>query len=294
MLKFGKGLKIKFWNVRNQITEGVIQFKTSLEQNAYIVDVVSSGSCIVHRDQISCVLLKDFLDNDVWVPIDNLYKSFSNDATITPDTRYDPTSIVFEPASLKVRLSPIRSNSLNYVKLDEQVEDAFKQFLKEVKTMNFLSFEVEHNSIWDPDTMICRLKFEIDVKEAYKYEPLMKRSRDSLQIRQFGEYVLSAFLDATNLPKPKKIIFHDPATIVFWEDGTKTVVKKTENDTDDREKAVMFAILKKVCGSRGNMNRYLKSFKEDKSNEEKKEEAGSSELCQCEQGAGEGSIESTV
>lgn len=93
---------------------------------------------------------------------------------------------------------------------------------------------------------------------------------------------------------PKKVIFNGPATVVMWRDGTKTVVKKTEEDTDDREKAVMFAILKKACGSRGNMNRYLNKFKEDKSNEEKKEEAGGSELCQCEQGTGENSSESTV
>ena len=28
----------------------------------------------------------------------------------------------------------------------------------------------------------------------------------------------------------KKVIFNDPATIVFWEDGTKTVVKCKEDD----------------------------------------------------------------
>ena len=225
MLEFEKGLRIKFWNVRKQITEGVIQFKTSLERDAYIVDIASSGSCIVHWDQISCILLKDFWDNEVWVPIDSLYKSFSNGATITPDSRYDPTNIVFNPASLKVRLSPIRSNSLNYMIRDEEV------------------------------TKLTMLEWKLT---------------------------------------PKKVIFNGPATIVMWQDGTKTVVKKTEDDTDDREKAVMFAILKKACGSRAKMNRYLKLFKEDKSNEEKKEEAGIGELCECEQGAGEDSSESTV
>ena len=69
---------------------------------------------------------------------------------------------------------------------------------------------------------------------------------------------------------PKKVIFNGPATIVMWQDGTKTIVKKSENDTDDREKAVMYAILKKEFGSRAKMNRYLKQFfKEVESNEEK-------------------------
>ena len=69
---------------------------------------------------------------------------------------------------------------------------------------------------------------------------------------------------------PKKVIFNGPATIVMWQDGTKTIVKRSENDTDDREKAVMYAIFKKEFGSRAKMNRYLKQFfKEVESNEEK-------------------------
>ena len=77
-------------------------------------------------------------------------------------------------------------------------------------------------------------------------------------------------------PNPKKVIFNGPATIVMWQDGTKTIVKKSENDTDDREKAVMYAILKKLCGKKAAMDRYLKQFKvnfydlkEVESNEEK-------------------------
>lgn len=66
---------------------------------------------------------------------------------------------------------------------------------------------------------------------------------------------------------PKKVIFNGPATIVIWQDGTKTVVKKTDGDTDDREKAVMYAILKKEFGSRANMNRYLKQFFKEEHNE---------------------------
>lgn len=308
MLIFGKGLKIAFWDVgQTQRYEGVIRFKSHLYEDAYVVNIfdfekVTEKQCTVHEDQVTHVLLRNVFGNTVWVKIDDLYKIFPSGITIRPDEKYN-IDLEFSTVVLpKVSLSPIRYqqlskeslNYLNYMMRDELFEDTFKQFLKEVKTMNFLSFEVEHSSIWDSDMMRCRLEFEIDSKEAWKYEPLMKRARDSLQIRQFGESVLSAFLDAANLPKPKKVIFHGPATIVMWQDGTKTVVKKTENDTDDREKAVMFAILKKVCGSRGNMNRYLKLFKEVESNEEKKEEAGSSELCQCEQGAGEGSSEGTV
>lgn len=69
---------------------------------------------------------------------------------------------------------------------------------------------------------------------------------------------------------PKKVIFNGPATVVLWSDNTKTIVKRREGEEDDREKAVMYCILKKICGNKAGMDRYLKQFfKEVESNEEK-------------------------
>lgn len=44
----------------------------------------------------------------------------------------------------------------------------------------------------------------------------------------------------------KKVIFNDPATIVYWEDGTKTVVKAMDGETFDKEKGLAMTISKKV------------------------------------------------
>lgn len=46
----------------------------------------------------------------------------------------------------------------------------------------------------------------------------------------------------------KKVIFNDPATIVLWSDGTKTVVKCDERDEFDPEKGLAMAICKKHFG----------------------------------------------
>lgn len=56
----------------------------------------------------------------------------------------------------------------------------------------------------------------------------------------------------------KNVIHHDPATIVYWCDGTKTVVKCGENDIYDPEKGLAMAIAKKVFGNKGN---YYNQFK---------------------------------
>lgn len=50
----------------------------------------------------------------------------------------------------------------------------------------------------------------------------------------------------------KNVIFNPPATIVFWTDNTKTVVKAGEYDIYDPEKGIAMAITKKVLGNQGN------------------------------------------
>lgn len=47
----------------------------------------------------------------------------------------------------------------------------------------------------------------------------------------------------------KKVIFSDPATIIFWEDGTKTVVKTQDGEKYDKEKGFAMAVCKKIFGN---------------------------------------------
>lgn len=48
--------------------------------------------------------------------------------------------------------------------------------------------------------------------------------------------------------KIQKVIFNDPATIVYWTDGTKTVVKCMEGDAFEFEKGLAMAIAKRFLG----------------------------------------------
>lgn len=60
------------------------------------------------------------------------------------------------------------------------------------------------------------------------------------------------------LDKIKNVIFNNPATIVFWADGTKTVVK-CEHEEFDPEKGLAMAIVKKVMAD--NHSYYNEIFK---------------------------------
>lgn len=61
--------------------------------------------------------------------------------------------------------------------------------------------------------------------------------------------------------KIKEVIFNEPATIVYWEDGTKTVVKCQDGDTYDKEKGLALCYMKKITGNKsGNFNKVLKEW----------------------------------
>jgi hypothetical protein len=49
--------------------------------------------------------------------------------------------------------------------------------------------------------------------------------------------------------KIERVIFNDPATIVFWNDGTKTVVKCDSKDHFSEEMGLAMACTKKLLGN---------------------------------------------
>lgn len=70
----------------------------------------------------------------------------------------------------------------------------------------------------------------------------------------------SAFSDTvSSIPEIKSVIYSGPATIVFWEDGTKTVVK-CKNEKFDPEKGLAMAFSKKMLGNKGNYYNIFKKW----------------------------------
>lgn len=82
------------------------------------------------------------------------------------------------------------------------------------------------------------------------------------------------FFGTYKIPEVREIRYNGPATIVFWEDNTKTVVKvQPGEEYYDPDKAFAMAVCKKLFGNK--FNRYLtkaqKAF--EKSCEEEYEES---------------------
>lgn len=58
-----------------------------------------------------------------------------------------------------------------------------------------------------------------------------------------------------------KVVYSPPATIVFWKDGSKTVVKCSDNDIFDPLAGIAFALMRKVYGKEyRNVEKYAKEY----------------------------------
>lgn len=87
---------------------------------------------------------------------------------------------------------------------------------------------------------------------------LIKSSQNSLK----GE---STMKNTNNKPTPsnpiEQVIFNGPATIVYWKDGCKTVVKCQEDAANDHEKGLAMAVARHYFCDILGMSRYDGIFK---------------------------------
>lgn len=121
---------------------------------------------------------------------------------------------------------------------------------------------------------------EVDPTMAFHYNqlaPWLNDSKDAKELamsrylryknneykKEVAKYCSNATLTVqTVIPKIKDVIYNDPATIIFWEDGTKTVVK-CKNEKFDPEKGLVMAFSKKILGNKGNYYNIFKKWLPD-------------------------------
>lgn len=76
------------------------------------------------------------------------------------------------------------------------------------------------------------------------------------------------FNSCLKFPSIKKVIFNNPATIVYWTDGSKTVVKCQDGDTYSKETGLALCLAKKAMGNKGNYNDIFRKWIPEEKNED--------------------------
>lgn len=108
----------------------------------------------------------------------------------------------------------------------------------------------------------ARKNYRVEPSFFEKYNMRERQDRDMMDALRYcqGDVISTEriYNDMYFKPYITNVIFNDPATIVFWSDHTKTVVKCQDGDLFDAEKGLAMAISKKYFGNRGH---YCEEFK---------------------------------
>lgn len=71
-------------------------------------------------------------------------------------------------------------------------------------------------------------------------------------------------------PIPDKVIKNGPALVVFWCDGTKTIVKRKKGEKDDLYHAFCAALAKKIYGSNSQIHKMVELIYDETDKKSKK------------------------
>lgn len=113
--------------------------------------------------------------------------------------------------------------------------------------------------VGDFNTRMCRIAMPI--YSGGDYDVI---ANPDICVRNGTTTELECHSRSKNKYAPKKIIYNGKATIVFWIDGTKTIVKKAKGEPYNRYNAFCAALAKKVFGNNSVVNRFVNSGIEQK------------------------------
>lgn len=109
-------------------------------------------------------------------------------------------------------------------------------------------------------------ELEIDLDDIERVLAMLYAESDELPFTEDAAPTIEEEMEYTpfddcewmcGIPEVNRVLRHGPATIVFWEDGTKTVVKCMEGDKNDPYAGFAAACMKKMFGSTTHAKNYL-------------------------------------
>lgn len=167
--------------------------------------------------------------------------------TYKPDPQYmpiDPTHIY--PAIIT------RSKSEEGVEIEMKLTKEQQKQLRHALNVRYGTEAYQQSRIARMNEFLAK---EHGLSLAERYTPLCMPKTDT-------SWLLS---NGIPIPKVMKVIFNGPVTVIIWADTTKTIVRIREDgkkkEKDDRRIAIIWAIAKRIYGSRSQLEKRLKAIK---------------------------------
>lgn len=137
----------------------------------------------------------------------------------------------------------------------ELIEDSLNQMPELIIRDSFNRWVSRHKLVTHTHAELASILEQVKRKYNLEVENYIKAYELDLSLYPYFKLNTT---NTTKLPEIKDVIFNEPATIILWADGTKTVVKCQKGEGYDPEKGMAMAISKKALGNKGN---YCEVFK---------------------------------
>lgn len=106
-----------------------------------------------------------------------------------------------------------------------------------------------HELLFNPDDIYLDSNRDAHIRKSGSFHRIANDLYDSHCYANQAKEILNATYGKRAAYTIKKVIFNPPATVVYWSDCTKTVVKCNVNDIFDPEKGLAMAIAKRCAGN---------------------------------------------
>lgn len=145
-------------------------------------------------------------------------------------------------------------------------DTAYGELVKMLNTKGEINMEVKVAS-FDPASALSHIDYASISSVLNKIDDMCAHANDQTII-ELNERMLERGImlrsEYERLFTIEKVIFNDPATIVYWADGTRTVVKCQKGDVFNKETGFALCCMKKIYGNNNHFNKLLHMFiKED-------------------------------
>lgn len=137
-----------------------------------------------------------------------------------------------------------------------KIGDAVYYYLANCNTYNYIGSITQVDDAFDMDDgsdSFCRRVYIYKIKDKWIKEQLIRgKVADSKYERVFMDLFTMSRERRTpqSFPEIQDVIYHEPATIILFKDGTKSVVKVSGDDVFDKDTGFLLALLKRIINNK--------------------------------------------
>lgn len=199
-------------------------------------------------------------DKTVWISTGTLW---SNDGCLGRVKALTPPPV---PYWMKQDEDSKIGFRLKYVdEVQKEIDEVTKKIYEKLEIKQVKDFNTD--TTWH-EYLTATAEFNEFIKETDNKEEKNMGPKDTT----FAEFCGKIYWGIITPVKPTKILIQGTATIIWWSDGTKTIVKCQKGDKMDPEKGIAMCVMKKFMGTNKTGSNYL-DFAKDAIAEYEKQQA---------------------